>query len=84
MCAQRRFVHCNTGSRGSSLVDYVITTTNLFSHVEYFDIHDRNIFKTNTHLYKFTSISVSHRIELFDKLILPILNYASEVWGFAK
>ena len=38
-------------------------------------------FKMNTHLFKFTSISVSHRIELFDKLILPILNYASEVWG---
>ena len=36
----------------------------------------------NKNLYKFTSISVSHRIELFDKLILPILNYASEVWGF--
>ena len=35
-------------------------------------------FKMNTHLYKFASISVSHRIEL----ILPILNYASEVWGF--
>mgnify|MGYP000365619844 CR=1 FL=1 len=40
------------------------------------------IFKMNKHLYKFTSILVSHRIELFDKLILPILNYASEVWGF--
>ena len=32
-----------TGSRGNSLVDYVITTTHLFSHVEYFDIHDPNI-----------------------------------------
>ena len=40
------------------------------------------IFKMNKHLYKFTSILVRHRIELFDKLILPILNYASEVWGF--
>ena len=40
------------------------------------------IFKMNKHLYKFTSISVSHRIELFDKLILPIFNYACEVWGF--
>ena len=39
------------------------------------------IFKMNKHLYKFTSISVSHIIKLFDKLILPILNYASEVWG---
>ena len=40
------------------------------------------MFKMNKHLYKFTSISESHRIELFDKLILPILNYASEVWVF--
>jgi len=40
------------------------------------------MFKMNKHLYKFTSILVSHRIELFDKLILPILNYASEVWVF--
>ena len=27
------------------------------------------ILKMNTHLYKFRSISVSHKIELFDKLI---------------
>ena len=36
----------------------------------------------NKHLYKFTELSVSHKIDLFEKLITPILNYASEVWGF--
>ena len=42
------------------------------------------IFKMEKYLYKFTDISIRHRLELFDKLILPILNYGSEVWGFHK
>ena len=42
------------------------------------------IFKLNKKLYKFSSVSVKHRLDLFDKLILPILNYSSEVWGFHK
>ena len=33
---------------------------------------------------KFTDLSVSHMLNLFDKLILPILKYGSEVWGFSK
>ena len=36
----------------------------------------------NKYLYKFTSISVRDKLDLFDKLISPILNYSSEVWGF--
>ena len=58
---------------------------NILNVIEIYDISGqalKAIFKMNKHLYKFTSISVSHRIELFDKLILTILNYASEVWGF--
>lgn len=39
------------------------------------------IFKMNEYLYRFTDVSVKHRLELFDKLILPIFN-CSEVWGF--
>jgi len=27
---------------------------------------------------------INHKIDLFDKLILPIRNYGSEVWGFVK
>lgn len=40
------------------------------------------IFKLNKYLYKFTAITVKHRLDLFDKLVLPILNYSAEVWGF--
>lgn len=30
----------------------------------------------------FTIITVKHELDLFDKLLLPILNYAYETWGF--
>ena len=40
------------------------------------------IFKLNRYLYTFTNITPKHRLELFDKLISPILNYCSEVRGF--
>ena len=39
------------------------------------------IFKLNKYLYKFTFVSPKHKLELFDKLISPILNYSCEVWG---
>lgn len=39
------------------------------------------IFKLNKYLYKFTFVSPKHKLDLFDKLITPILNYACEVWG---
>ena len=37
------------------------------------------IFKLNKYLYKFTYISPKHKLDLFDKLITPILNYSCEV-----
>ncbi len=40
------------------------------------------IFKLNKYLYKFTDITPLHRIQLFDKLINPILNYGAEICGF--
>lgn len=40
------------------------------------------IFKLNKYLYKFTAITVKHKLDLFDKLVSPILNYSAEVWGF--
>ena len=40
------------------------------------------LFIVEKYIYKFTTLSTSHMIDLFDKLILPILNYCSEVWGF--
>ena len=42
------------------------------------------IFGLNSYLYKFTNISPYHRLELFDKLVAPIINYSAEVWGFCK
>ena len=42
------------------------------------------IFALNKHLYKFTYSKPSHVLDIFDKLISPVLNYGSEVWGFHK
>ncbi|MCG8045176.1 MAG: reverse transcriptase family protein [Candidatus Thiodiazotropha taylori] len=42
------------------------------------------IFTLNRYLYKFIALSVSHVLDLFDRLITPILNYSCEVWGFQK
>ena len=42
------------------------------------------IFRLNSYLYKFTDISPYHRLELFDNLVAPIMNYLAEVWGFCK
>ena len=42
------------------------------------------IFKLNKYLYKFTFITPKHKLDIFDKLITPILNYSSEVWGFCQ
>ena len=42
------------------------------------------IFQLNKYIYKFTFLPPRHKLDLFDKLILPILNYGSEVWGFSQ
>ena len=42
------------------------------------------IFALNKYLYKFTYLKPSNVLDLFDKLISPILNYGSEVWGFHR
>ena len=44
----------------------------------------KTIFKLNRYLYTFTNITQKHRLELFDKLISPIVNYCSDVWGFCQ
>ena len=41
-------------------------------------------FTVNKYLYNFTALTPSHKLELFDKLVSPILNFGSEVWGFYK
>ena len=42
------------------------------------------IFQLSKYLYKFTQITPKHHIELFDKLIKPILHYGAEIWGFSN
>ena len=42
------------------------------------------IFQMNKYSGKFTDISLKHRLELFGKLISPILTYSAEVWGFIQ
>jgi hypothetical protein len=42
------------------------------------------VFKLNKYLYKFTYLQPKHKLELFDKLVSPILNYCSEVCGFVN
>ena len=40
--------------------------------------------KMNTYLYQFTDISIKHRLDLFDKLIVPILCCGADVSGFIQ
>ena len=35
-------------------------------------------------MLKFHNITVSHTLELFDKLVAPIVSYASQSWAFCK
>ena len=38
----------------------------------------------NKYLYQFTDISIKHRLDLFDKLIVPIICYGADVCGFIQ
>ena len=42
------------------------------------------IFTLNKYLFNFASLKISHVLDLFDKMVTPILNYGCEVWGFYK
>ena len=42
------------------------------------------IYKLNSYLYKFADLTPKHILDLFDKLVTPILSYCGEVWGFCK
>ena len=42
------------------------------------------LFKLNSYLYDFVDITKKHTLELFDKVVGPILNYRVDVWGFCK
>ena len=42
------------------------------------------VFALKQYLTVLKNITISHTLELFDKLILPILNYGVKVWGFSE
>ena len=42
------------------------------------------VFTLNKYLYNFTALTPLHKLELFDKLVFPILNFGSEVWFFLR
>ena len=42
------------------------------------------IFKLNCYLIKYTDVTPKHILDLFDKLVSPILNYAAKGWVFFK
>ena len=46
------------------------------------DQTSKALFQQHKTLHKFKNVPVSLTLDLFDKFISPILNYASEVWGF--
>ena len=42
----------------------------------------KTLYISEKYVYSYTTLTTSHMIDLFDKLILPILNYCCEVSGF--
>jgi len=42
------------------------------------------IFALDCNLHRFPCISVKHKLDLFDKLVYPILSYGCEVWGVCE
>jgi len=67
-----------------SYLDIVFTAGGSFNQtlITLTGLSRKAIFKLNKYLFNFTNINIKHRLYLFDKLVLPILNYGCEVWGF--
>ena len=42
------------------------------------------VFKLNSCLYSFPDLAPKHVLDLFDKLVSPILSFGSEIWCFCK
>ena len=50
----------------------------------FFHYRISSVFKLNSCLYSFSDLAPRHVLDLFDKLVSPILSYCSEIWGFCK
>jgi len=46
--------------------------------------YQKAVYKLKRQLLKCHNITVSHILELFDKLVAPILSYTSQCWAFCK
>ena len=44
----------------------------------------KSIFALNKYVRKFVNLKRKHVLDLYDKLVKPILSYSSEVWGFSQ
>ncbi|XP_052787930.1 uncharacterized protein LOC128222834 [Mya arenaria] len=42
------------------------------------------VFRLKSCISKYPCISIKHRLDLFDKLIYPVLSYGSEIWGLSN
>ena len=72
--------------RSFKYLGIVFTTTGSFTEAQktLASQGEKALFALYKYLYKFVNINVRHKLDLFDKLIEPILSYGSEVWGFTK
>ena len=62
----------------------VIFTTGGSLNATYDSLHGqalKSLFTLKSYLIEFQNITVIHKLDLFDKLIEPILNYSCEIWG---
>ncbi len=69
-----------------SYLGIVFSTGGSFSHAQctLAGQAQKATFMLNKYLYKFNDLTPKHVLELFDKLVLPILSYGSETWGFGQ
>jgi len=60
-------------------LDVIFTTGGSFN-ATYDSLH-KSLFTLKSYLIRFPNMTDMHKLDLFDKLIEPILNYSCEIWG---
>ena len=77
----KTFIYCTL-----NIIGIVFTTGGSFSEAQntLAGQAQNAIFKLNKYLYKFMFVALKHKLDLFDKLIKPLLNYSCEIWGFCQ
>ena len=65
----------------------IVFTTGVSFKQTFVSLHGqalKSVYKLKSVLNKFPCITVSHKLDLFDKFITPILGFCSEVWGYLE